>query len=66
MTAALYARVSTDRQDREQTIESQLTTLTAWAEAQGYRLTEAHNYCDRGYSGARLDRPALDQLRDEA
>jgi site-specific DNA recombinase len=63
---ALYAPVSTDRQDREQTIESQLAILTAWAEAQAYRLLDAYIYCDRGYSGARLDRPALDRLRDDA
>ena len=64
--AAIYARVSTERQDREQTIDSQLALLTAWVQAQGYSLTDDHRYCDRGYSGARLDRPALDQLRDDA
>jgi site-specific DNA recombinase len=64
--AALYARVSTERQDREQTIDSQVSALTAWIREQGYRLTDDRVYCDRGSSGARLDRPALDQLRDDA
>jgi site-specific DNA recombinase len=66
MEAAIYARVSTERQDLQQTIESQIAILTAWVRQQGYHLAEEHRYCDRGYSGARLDRPALDRLRDDA
>jgi DNA invertase Pin-like site-specific DNA recombinase len=66
MEAAIYARVSTERQDLAQTMDSQLAILTAWVRQQGHRLAEAHVYCDRGYSGARLDRPALDRLRDDA
>jgi site-specific DNA recombinase len=31
MRAAVYARVSTDRQERTQTIDSQLTALRDWA-----------------------------------
>jgi len=41
MRAAIYARVSTERQERQQTIESQLTVLRAWAVAQGHVLGEA-------------------------
>jgi len=41
--AAIYARVSTDRQDREQTIDSQLAILTAWVRAQGYHLPDSPN-----------------------
>src|SRR5262245_48054346 len=66
MHAAVYARVSTERQEREQTIASQIATLTAWVRAQGYEPAEAHVYADEGASGARLDRPALDGLRDAA
>jgi site-specific DNA recombinase len=66
MEAAIYARVSTERQDLQQTIESQIAILTAWIRQQGYHLADEHHYCDRGYSGARLDRPALDRLRDDA
>ena len=66
MEAAIYARVSTERQDLQQTIESQIAILTTWVHQQGYHLAEEHRYCDRGYSGARLNRPALDRLRDDA
>ena len=66
MRAALYARVSTERQDREQTIASQISALTAWAQQQGHELRPAHIYTDSAVSGSRLDRPGLDQLRDAA
>src|SRR3954462_12222139 len=64
MRAALSARVSTERQERQQTIDSQLAALRAWAEAQGHSLVEQHVFRDEGYSGSRLDRPGLDGLRD--
>ena len=66
MRTAIYARVSTERQGREQTIESQLSALKSWAREQGHELSPEHIYTDEGYSGARLDRPGLDRLRDEA
>jgi site-specific DNA recombinase len=66
MKAAIYARVSTEKQGREQTIDSQLDALRRWAAAHGHELDEDHVYIDEGYSGARLDRPALDRLRDAA
>ncbi|MFL5335361.1 MAG: recombinase family protein, partial [Geminicoccaceae bacterium] len=64
MRAALYARVSTERQERQQTIDSQLTALRGWAAAAGFQVAEEHVFRDEGYSGARLDRPGLDALRD--
>lgn len=64
MRAAIYARVSTERQERQQTIASQLSALRDWARAQRYALAEAHVFRDEGYSGSRLDRPGLDGLRD--
>src|SRR4051794_30741324 len=64
MRAAIYARVSTERQERQQTIDSQLDALRAWARDAGHELSEAHVFRDEGYSGARLDRPGLDALRD--
>ena len=66
MRAAVYARVSTERQEREQTVASQVSALTAWVQGQGYALAAAHVFVDEGASGARLDRPALDRLRDAA
>ena len=65
-TTAIYARVSTPRQGREQTIESQLAVLKSWAEENGHDLSPENVYADEGYSGSRLDRPGLDALRDGA
>src|SRR5262245_38868558 len=59
--AALYARVSSDLQKKERTIESQVVELKKQIAAAGDVLVK--EYIDDGYSGARLDRPALDELR---
>ncbi len=64
MRTAVYARVSTERQERQQTIDSQLDALQAWAKSANHELTDAHVFRDEGYSGSRLDRPGLDALRD--
>jgi site-specific DNA recombinase len=61
---ALYARVSTDGQSERGTIGSQLEVLRHQVTAEGETL--AGEYIDDGYSGARLDRPGLDALRDTA
>ena len=66
MRAAVYARVSTERQGRDQTIDSQLGALRGWAADHGHELKGQHIFIDEGYSGSRLDRPALDRLRDAA
>src|SRR3712207_9516644 len=66
MRAALYARVSTERQERQQTIDSQLSALRDWVRTQDHALAEMHVFRDEGYSGSRLDRPGLDGLRDAA
>jgi site-specific DNA recombinase len=66
MQVAIYARVSTERQEREQTIDSQLAVLRTWAVEHGHTLEPEHVYADEGYSGSRLDRPGLDRLRDAA
>ena len=62
--AALYARVSTALQEKEQTIDSQLAAITRYADEHGLRHSPALTYTDEGYSGTWLDRPALDELRD--
>ncbi|MGH7410930.1 MAG: recombinase family protein [Candidatus Methylomirabilis sp.] len=64
--AALYVRVSTDLQEREQTIQSQLAAVTRHAEQHGLHHLPALTYTDDGYSGTWLDRPGLDELRDHA
>jgi site-specific DNA recombinase len=64
---ALYVRVSTNRQPQAQTIEHQLERLhTSVAAPPEWHLTEEHIYRDDGYSGAKLNRPGLDCLRDRA
>jgi site-specific DNA recombinase len=66
MRAAIYARVSTARQNHDQTIDSQLAALRQWVDGRGHHLRPEHVFTDDGYSGTRLDRPALDRLRDAA
>ena len=40
--------------------------LRAQVQAQGWQLWEEHIFRDDGYSGANLNRPGLDRLRDQA
>jgi site-specific DNA recombinase len=64
--AAIYARVSSDRQKENHTIASQLAALTEYAEAHGYLVPAEWRFQDEGYSGATLLRPGLEALRDLA
>jgi site-specific DNA recombinase len=67
MRAALYVRVSTDRQQHAQTIEQQVTQLRTYAAArEGWTVAAEHIFRDDGHSGAKLDRPGLDALGDLA
>lgn len=66
MRAAIYARVSTLRQAKAQKIDEQLERLKARVEQKGFTLEREHVYLDEGYSGASLNRPGLDTLRDAA
>ena len=65
-TAALYARVSSERQKEEQTIGSQTEALKEYAAANGYTVVPEWIFQDEGYSGAILKRPDLERLRDLA
>ena len=58
--AAIYARVSTKEQDHTM----QLTDLRKFVEARGWSV--AGEYVDRGFSGAKDRRPALDKLMADA
>jgi site-specific DNA recombinase len=61
---ALYARVSSESQARDNTIASQITVIRERIAADGFQVEPDHSYVDEGYSGAILLRPALERLRD--
>ncbi|MCD6359379.1 MAG: recombinase family protein [Armatimonadetes bacterium] len=59
---AIYARVSTETQEQQKTIESQLEELREICK----NFQVVREYVDNGWSGETLARPALDRLRDDA
>lgn len=65
-TAAIYARVSSDKQKEEHTIASQTAGLIAFAQDNGYSVPPEWVFEDEGYSGASLVRPGLEKIRDLA
>ncbi len=66
MRVAAYVRVSSPGQVKLETIEHQLQTVHRYVRDKGWELPEENVFRDDGYSGASLDRPALDLLRDKA
>ena len=64
--AAIYARVSSERQRQDETIQSQTVALRELAAERGLLLAEDLVFEDEGFSGATLQRPALERLRDRA
>src|SRR5882757_6122584 len=64
--AAIYARVSSDKQREESTIASQTAALIEFARSRGYQVPAEWVFEDEGYSGASLVRPGLERLRDLA
>src|SRR3989441_2598658 len=64
--AAIYARVSSDRQKESHTIGSQTSALVEYAQTHGYAVPSEWVLQDEGYSGASLVRPGLEALRDLA
>src|SRR6478736_1884419 len=64
--AAIYARVSSDRQKENHTIASQTAALIEYAQKNGYTVPPEWVFQDEGYSGATLVRPGLEALRDLA
>jgi site-specific DNA recombinase len=63
-TAAIYARVSSARQKKDETIGSQTAALREHVAAAGLTVPEQWVFTDDGHSGATLARPALERLRD--
>src|SRR5215212_4432453 len=61
--AILYARVSTDEQARSgYSLAQQLEALREYAAREGYEVLE--EVVDSGQSGASLERPGMDRVRD--
>jgi site-specific DNA recombinase len=65
-TAAIYARVSSERQKEEGTIASQTALLLDYAKVHELSVPSEWVFEDEGYSGALLARPGLERLRDLA
>jgi site-specific DNA recombinase len=64
--AAIYARVSSDKQKEGNTITSQTAALIAFARSRGFNVPDQWIFEDEGYSGASLLRPGLERVRDLA
>jgi site-specific DNA recombinase len=61
--AVLYARVSTDEQARSgYSLAQQIEALTNYATREGFEVLEVVR--DAGQSGASLERPGMDRIRD--
>jgi site-specific DNA recombinase len=61
--AVLYARVSTDEQARSgYSLAQQIEALREYAAREGYEILEEVQ--DAGQSGASLERPGMDRVRD--
>src|SRR4051794_22109401 len=63
---ALYARVSSEQQVNEETIESQLDLLMTRIQADGVEVPPELRFIDDGYSAETILRPGLERLRDTA
>jgi len=64
--AAIYARVSSEQQREENTIASQTASLIEFAKNQELEVPQEWVFEDEGYSGATLERPGLERVRDLA
>ena len=62
----LYARVSSEKQVQEKTIESQVSFILDYAHSKGELIDSDLHFVDDGFSGSSLERPALEKLRDYA
>jgi site-specific DNA recombinase len=66
LRAAVYARVSSEQQAQQKTIDSQREALKERVGQDGLILDKELCFVDDGYSGSTLVRPALERLRDVA
>ena len=63
---AIYARVSSEQQREENTIASQTASLIEFAKSHDLEVPKEWVFEDEGYSGATLERPGLERVRDLA
>src|SRR6266700_3193965 len=64
--AAIYARVSSEQQREENTIASQTASRIEFAKSHDLEVPKEWVFEDEGYSGATLERPGLERVRDLA
>jgi hypothetical protein len=64
--AAIYARVSSDQQREANTIASQTSALIEFAQGHDLEVPGEWVFEDDGYTGATLERPGLERVRDLA
>src|SRR5450755_4035731 len=64
--AAIYARVSSEQQREEHTIASQTAALIQFARSHDLQVPKEWIFEDEGFSGATLERPGLERVRDLA
>lgn len=62
----LYARVSSEKQAQEKTINSQIASIVEYTNSLEEKIDPDLHFIDDGVSGASLERPGLDRLRDKA
>ena len=62
--AALYARVSSDRQDVDLSVSAQLRALRDYADKNDYEVVR--EYVDEAESGRVMNRPEFQKMLDEA
>src|SRR5438093_4193573 len=62
--AVIYARVSSEQQREENTIASQTASLIEFAKSHDLEVPKEWVFEDEGFSGAILERPGLERVRD--
>ncbi|WP_333023936.1 recombinase family protein [Wolbachia endosymbiont of Pentidionis agamae] len=65
INVSFYARVSSEKQAQENTIESQITELERRISSDKHELLDEYRFIDNGISGSILEREGLERLRDK-
>ena len=62
MRAAVYLRVSTDKQDVRNSVARQIAACRAWAASHDVEIVDEHIYQDEEISGSTLARPGVQRI----